>query len=166
MLTGSAVVVMTFVFWAFVRMPSSGYLRFDKRLPQIRMPPLKPSNALCIIIVHGTKMSRLGFAASRHAERVLNNEYWLSGIYTNINSDVWNTLLNFKLSAYFWILIHICFCLFCVGNRLPGDITCLAVDKSFAFAACGKDVHAFSRGKQVNIWHFIFLCVLHGRYCN
>jgi len=38
----------------------------------------------------------------------------------------------------------------CEGNRLPDDITCLAVDQSFTFAACGKDIYGFSRGKQVS----------------
>jgi len=38
----------------------------------------------------------------------------------------------------------------CEGNRLPDDITCLAIDQSFTFAACGKDIYGFSRGKQVS----------------
>ena len=41
------------------------------------------------------------------------------------------------------------------GNRLPDDITCLAVDQSFAFAACGKDIYGFSRGRQVGRWLFL-----------
>jgi len=40
--------------------------------------------------------------------------------------------------------------MFCEGNQLPEDITCLAVGQTFSFAACGKDIYAFSRGKQVN----------------
>jgi len=41
--------------------------------------------------------------------------------------------------------------MFCEGNRLSDDITCLAVDQLFTFAACGKDVYAFRRGKQVRL---------------
>jgi len=41
--------------------------------------------------------------------------------------------------------------MFYSGNRLPDDIACLAVDRSFTFAVCGKDIYAFSRGKQVSM---------------